>query len=354
MAKRLLLWGLTLTLPLVLLAVAIETYGALFHASRGMYRYEAKLGWAPKRNYVYEGTGLNSNGEEYSIVAATNEHGFRLWGNVNAKNKKILFLGDSYTGEPDMSDEHAYFSEVKRLTDLEVFAIGAGGYGTLQELMLLRDFDEIISPDILSLQFCDNDFVNNSFILEDHSIVRNQKNLRPYFKDGDIIYRQSVRHWYRFLYTYSRIFRLLDGLAQQYQYTRYDGYFVPPFRGVGGLVQKQTDQGLDPLTDENRNAEDLTIRLLKMMADVVSEETILLTFNCSTRRKTDQYRWLRVATAAGFQPLPGISQAIETAKKNGVPVYARDGAHWGPEGHRIVGMALADELNRILSDAHAD
>ena len=43
------------------------------------------------------------------------------------KRQRILFVGDSWTGDPNTADDEAYFGVVGRNLPVEVFAIGGGG-----------------------------------------------------------------------------------------------------------------------------------------------------------------------------------------------------------------------------------
>ena len=61
-------------------------------------------------------------------------------------------------------------------------------------------------------------------------------------------------------------------------------------------------------------------------------------------------RWRRVTENAGFAAMPLISAAVEAAEESGVVVRASDGSHWGPQGHRIAGKALANELNQLINN----
>ncbi|MCW5199822.1 hypothetical protein VU05_03825, partial [Desulfobulbus sp. F1] len=53
-------------------------------------------------------------GVNYKIDVSTDQHGFRSWGNIDTDKKKIFFIGDSFTGDPNMSDEDAYYDQVKK------------------------------------------------------------------------------------------------------------------------------------------------------------------------------------------------------------------------------------------------
>ena len=336
--KKIFYWIVLAALPVFVLVVAGELYGAVYIDAKRVYRFDNEMGWAPKSNFRYNSRHSDIAGNTYDVTLTTNEYGFRQWGELGSEKPRILFIGDSVTGDPNMSDQDAYFGRVNALVDAEVFAIGGGGYGTLQELMVLKEYVNIIDPDYFVLQFCTNDFSNNSLYLESTSIVRNQKNLRPYLDGNQIVYRLPPGHWYRFLYKYSHIFRFLDRKLQIYQYNLYNGY-IPPEEKDEERIHKETV-----------SAEQVTERLLKMMVDSVPRKARSLVFTCSTKKQTDSERWIRVSENAGFSPLPDVSAAVEKAEKEGVVVRASDGSHWGPQGHRIAGEVLAGEINRIIKD----
>ena len=54
------------------------------------------------------------------------------------------------------------------------------GWGTYQSLLLARDLSKILKPDMFILQFCHNDYMNNLYEWERHSLHRNQFFRRPY------------------------------------------------------------------------------------------------------------------------------------------------------------------------------
>ena len=337
--KKLFYWFVLITIPFVVLVTIGELYGSVYVADKRLYRFDAELGWAPKSNFTYDRMRSDVAGNPHRVRLTTNEYGFRQWGDLDNDKPRIFFIGDSVTGDPNMSDVDAYFGRVSELLDAEVFAIGGGGYGTLQELMVLRKYVDIIDPDYFVLQFCINDFSNNSMHLESHSIVRNQKNLRPYLlDDGQVGYLLALGHWYRFLYRYSYIFRFLDKKFQIFQYNLYGGY-IPP-----------SSQGEEENSEETIRAEQTTERLLRMMADSVPGKTRIFTFVCRTKNQADTNRWMRVAENAGFISMPEVSEIVEKAEQEGFVIRASDGSHWGPKGHRIAGEVLAGELSRLINN----
>ena len=319
---------------MLLLVVALELVAAFYLPTKRIYQPDLEIGWVPKSNFHYSETHYDSAGNPYPVRLSTDAHGFRAWGAIDTHKPKILFIGDSFTGDPYVSDEDAYFRIAGDLLDAEVFAVGAGGYGTLQELMILKRYAGEIDPDYFVLQFCANDFANNSFALESRSILSSQKNIRPYLDGDKVVYRLSPNHWYRYLYNYSKLFRFLDRSVQQVLFAYYGGYVAP----------EEIDKG--EALKALENAEKITETLLRKMAGALPEHTRLFTFSCSTKNPADTERWIRVARRAGFTPLHNVSLSVETAEQAGDTVRAADGDHWGPGGHRIIGASLAKELEK--------
>ena len=337
--KKFFLRGFLISIPILIFAITVELFFTIELSGKRIYEYDAEIGWVPKKNFTYNRRRVDKAGNSYDVSLTTNEYGFRAWGDIDTEKIKIFFLGDSYTGDPNMSDADSYFVQAGRILDAEVFALGGGGYSTLQELMVLRRYIGIIDPDYFVLQFCSNDFVNNSFSLEEKWIVSNQKNLRPYLVNDKIIYRLPAYHWYRLFYRFSATFRYLDYLYQGIQYKRYNGRYPPSAR----------DKKKEMIKKEYSSADQVTGKLLEMMADSVPKKTGLLTFSCDTKNGALTRKWIRIAESAGFTPLPSVSRAIEQAEAEGIVVRTADGGHWAPRAHRIAGKVLAAEIRKAVN-----
>ena len=149
-----------------------------------------KLGWRPTENFVRYREGLDAGGQEYKVEYTTNKDGFRIFGNQKTKyRKKVLFIGDSFTLAKDVSKNKTYYGNLKDILPIEVFAYGGGGYGTLQEYMIIDKYIDQIRPDSIVLQFSSNDFINNHYELERRSYINNNCMRRPYMtKEGRIVY----------------------------------------------------------------------------------------------------------------------------------------------------------------------
>ena len=335
-----------ITTVIICLALLLlgETITRVFGATI-VYEYDSTLGWRPQKNFDGRIQVVDQSGEHYAADYSTNEFGFRTFGDLRSKRKRILFVGDSWTGDPNTSDEEAYFGVVGSRLPVEVFAIGGGGYGTLQELMLVKEFARIIRPDIFVLQFCDNDIINNSFFLEGPRITRNQKNLRPYWVDGKVRYRQPADSLYILLQRYSRLFRTLDGLLSTAQYKFYKSYYPPAYQAYDGLAPAQSPEQQAEITAQKTTSIATTGFLMSEMQRALPPGTKIVTFAASSDDPEELRIWLSLAEQNGFAAYPSVSMNVELAEKNGEIVRVRDGAHWNRLGNLLAG----EELSRIIA-----
>ena len=140
------------------------------------FQLAPEFGWTTTEN-----TQVTMNKPGYGEVTfSTSQDGFRRYGDINATRPKILVIGDSYTYADTVSDGEAYFDRLGEKLDVEVFAFGCNGFGTLQELLILKKHFHQISPDLVVWQLCDNDFVNNSYELESRDLLQSNFMVRPY------------------------------------------------------------------------------------------------------------------------------------------------------------------------------
>ncbi|MFA5516551.1 MAG: SGNH/GDSL hydrolase family protein [Desulfuromonadales bacterium] len=337
----------------VILTLALLLLGEVITRVLGVtvvYGHDSALGWRPKPDFAGKIPVIDQTGEKYLADYSTNEFGFRTFGDLHGGKKRILFVGDSWTGDPNTSDAEAYFGIVQRNLPVEVFAIGGGGYGTLQELLLLKEFARMIKPDIFVLQYCDNDIVNNSFFLEGPSITRSQKNFRPYWVDGKVRHRLSATSPYLLLHRFSRLFRTLDALLSTAQYKVYNSYYPPPFQAYDGLAPATSPAQQAEIAGQKAAAVQTTEFLMAEMKRALPPGTHLVTFSASSDDPQELQIWHDLAAQTGFAAYPSVSRRVEEAEAAGQIVRVRDGAHWNRLGNRIAGEELAAIIARDFLD----
>ena len=150
--------------------------------------FDDQLGWRATENYHFNETKQSFDGTPYFARVSQDSRGFRLFGELSTSKPKVFVIGDSMTQAVEVSDDQTYYSRLKRLLDIEVFAYGGGGYGTLQEFLIFDKYVDLIKPDIVLWQFSNNDIINNAPDLEAASTINNNGLVRPYLVNGHIQY----------------------------------------------------------------------------------------------------------------------------------------------------------------------
>lgn len=305
------------------------------------FRLDAELGWTLKP-YFFRPYRLKSlDGSEYSASFSTDEMGLRTHGSINSAKIKILALGDSFTADIFAGNQEMWFSVTAdklekgiglKKGEVFVWAGGGGGYGTYQNVLLLKRLLKSIQPDILILQFCENDFENNHKDWENSSIVRAQKYRRPYATinghavfSGDVLaslYRTPVVGELRLL-------NFLDGLITGVQYKYYKGYRPK----------------LEPSVQARFITESVKITsgLLSSMRKELGQTPALMV-NCSSDPGEPNQHWMDIGRTAGFTPTSEPSDRVLREIRAGKVLNYIDGAHFNINGNHVFGEAVADEL----------
>jgi hypothetical protein len=321
-----------------------DPWHSLSNNANVLYDRDAETGWALRRNLRLEFGQKDAAGVEFLARFSTDDSGWLASADRTSPRPRLLFVGDSFTADPFVSNSDAYYSVVKNRVDADVFAMGASGFGTLQQLILLERSYRAIRPDVIVLQFCANDFENNSVELEARTANRSQRFARPYYANGRRMFLQGYASLYRLLIDRSRAFSFVDRqlsvLEQQ--------YFKPTVT-----------------LDVFDRAEAITLDLLKQIKATAKETHRFATFNCFSEA-TDQLgsgvkiaagsnaaltkRWERVARAAGFETWPEIARTVDDAESHGAVVRMSDRAHWNRLGHEIAGKVLAERLRHLSGE----
>jgi hypothetical protein len=307
----------------------------------GAIQLDAELGWRATENYEESLTGITKGGIPYSVHRSQGRHGFRHFGDVHSTKPKLLVIGDSFTQASSVSDAKTYAALVGKLAGMEVFAYGAGGYGTLQEYLILdRYFDEI-KPDLILWQFCINDFINNDNELERSSTLNNNGLTRPYLVEG-VIARlspkpvgQQVREWInhhsRFLYfVVSRIDRL---------------------RAITATASVEYDIEAQGLRHAGfRRAVEVTEKLMGRVRARVGD-TPIVAFSCDNIDPYDA-AFAAISVRHRIEYWSDVPRVIQEAVRKEEDVQTPDD-HWNELGHKLVAEIITEHMRaRALMAAH--
>ena len=301
--------------------------GGLHH-----FQYDELLGWANRPN-------------SETIFAMAGAGGFKTHVKVNSKGlredkeyeyekpegiRRIVVLGDSYTWGFGV-EANERFTEVlenELLKNVQVINMGVSGYGSDQELLLLKNEGLKYQPDLVLVAFCGNDPTDNcnthhSFYYKPRFILNDEKELvltNVPVPRNELSFFESLEVY---LYFHSHTVH----------------FFAD--RIMAGRFKFTEDQFIEPMKDRPTSTQEcynLTTRILKEI------DTVAKTNNAKTL--------IVIVTALGEQS----DILVEFGKENDIPVldlsknvgfvkqYCLHEGHWNPTGHKYAAELIYDKL----------
>ena len=197
---HIILWAIIGIVTLLIVELSLRAYRSLTYdgglylfGTSPNYELHEKYGWISKQNFSHK----KNNAFYGKGVARYNEQGFRARPLKEATNAdfKVVILGDSYMQAHQIPDglilPHLLETALNsRFKNPYVLPLAVGGYGSLQQYMLYKDFGEPFEPDLIIQQWCGNDVINNSYWAEYYNFGNNNVLRRPYLEADSIIYRR--------------------------------------------------------------------------------------------------------------------------------------------------------------------
>ena len=361
----------------------------------------------PYRADQYCGTGLAPNfrgwwSKEGAAEIRTNSAGFRDREHSLQKPEDVIrvaVLGDSYVEAFQVSQDEMFGSVLEtELTSrqfggdrkVEVLSFGVSGFGTAQELLMLRHHVWQFDPDIVLLAFLPaNDLRNNSSRLE-------SQKLRPVFEiiDDKLVLDNSFRNDSQYLFAVSDSFRIKTWLInssrvlqviQSIRTGEFAARRVEREKQVKAASTRDRigldDQCFKPPTDDDwRHAWNLAERLIRQINDEVVEHGSRFAMAVVTAgvqvtpdmAKRQQYckalgvsdldyansRLNRLGQETGV-PVVVLSEGMRAfAEENNIDLHGFENTapgegHWNAVGHREAARLCADELSRVWKSEFA-
>ncbi|MEM1217245.1 MAG: SGNH/GDSL hydrolase family protein [Bacteroidota bacterium] len=295
------------------------------------------LGWKMTPNYTFDGI-MWGTGVDRPVSLRYDENGFKAYGNPKGERPKVFFIGDSYTASVEVSNDSSFFNLIGDSLDIEVFAYGHAGYGTLQQLLILEQYIPIIQPDLVVWQNCTNDFKDNCAALERISYY-NVKQRRPYLDaDGKVVYIRPVSAWY-VLGEYSAFVRFI--------HDRWRGYRQ---RNYAHEIGENRVQAQGRSFDLYQQSIDRTTLTLERYLAGVGKAVPTIGF-VADDYKPESEDMSAIFASVGIPYTSAPIDALGTAKQRGEKVHSGDGFHWKENGHRIVAASLLPFIaKQLVSD----
>lgn len=257
------------------------------------------------------------------------------FGSIDTNKEKIFVIGDSFTDGNSVEKDKIYYSYLKN-DNTELFAYGGPGYGSLQELLVLRMYLNSINPDLIIIQITSNDIINNSIELEKKSYFNNNFILRPYYSDNGIkkMFPSSLNLVRYNLVKYSRLFRNLFYMSDQI---------------FGNLARKKILNSVEDkisLEGENyleyKNAVDTTFEIFNQI--VIEAGGIPVVFMPADVEEPYFTSYQKIVSKLDAVWMHSPAKKIENRRTKGEQIFQEDGAHWNNAGHKYVGTELQQRL----------
>ena len=307
---------------------------------------DEKLGWKATENYHNEAILQDGGGNYYKSVVTSDANGFKMFGNTKA-NQKIFIVGDSFTQAIEVSNDKTYYGVLaKKINNMEIFTYGVRGYGSLQEFMVIDKLIDEIKPQLLILQLCPNDFINNDYDLEVRSYENNNGMRRPYLDiSGNIFYKnpKNIADPPEILLRYSRLINFMHNKIE----VIYRDINKP--KTIEREIERE-GQGHRLF----RQSEAITKKIMDMIKARTSG-TPVITF-CFTDTQPYYDAFKRMAGLEGFGFIEGIPEAIKAYEQKGYVAVAADQGHWNELGHRIAAEKIYEFLvsRGVISEKQAE
>tara|TARA_Y100000591_G_C21784961_1_gene673243 strand:- start:154 stop:1134 length:981 start_codon:yes stop_codon:yes gene_type:complete len=300
---------------LILIILLIELF--LYFFKENHLKYDQELGWKLKENLNISRQETDLYGNSYSVDFKTNNDGVI---NIGIKNTyEILVIGDSFSADPYVGTDKMWYSvfseNIKKSHNFNtnINVIGAGGYGTFQQYLLLKRLEKKFNPKLVILQFCSNDLENNYYKIEKKIGSINQYARRPYFENEKIYYSDEL---------ISRPLRLK--------------YF-----GQSRVINKiyflifNNKKNKKITIEDKENSKKITLNLLKKIRKIYPNTDYYI-FNCNN----DNFNINFFAKNSDFELINTVRKELNLKKNE--EIYFKDNGHYNELGQEIIGMAVFD------------
>ncbi|KOR29803.1 hypothetical protein TI03_01365 [Achromatium sp. WMS1] len=291
--------------------------------------YDSKLGWVHNTQMKQE-VRNNKCGERVVRHPATH----RLINKFPKYpgNKKILFLGDSFTHAHEVSTGRAYYDvfEENVKDEYSVYAAGVSGFGNVQEYIALVSVFPEIKPDIVVWQLCGNDIINNVYELEKASLYDNNQRLRPYFNlETNQIEIKDPSFW---LFTWSHGFKFV-----------FHRLLILDWKYKLGLSDLwATTITLEPKVHDKYTKQGLEI-FDRLLSDAITKFPNTKFYGFAVSSLSDDREYERIFMKYGMIYFSRFSQYVDSiANTNCAPLDL----HWNHLGNQIAG----DMLSKLLEN----
>lgn len=300
-------------------------------------KIDEKVGWKTKSNHYFKDTIKDVTGVEYVVDFQTHEDGIKKINTFipDTLEKRVLFIGDSYTIAVEVSNEKTFYGLLEKRLPIDVYAYAAGGYSSLQKLLMFEELVDKVKPDLVVWQFCSNDFIDNYPELEMEANYKIGVR-RPYLTlDDKIEYRTPV--------------------PTLLQWSRYSKLAFAVY-----LIKNKFSKGQKPAEEKiaekhfeyknYKNAYDITGKILKKIKESIPSNIPLLVFPADAYNP-QMNDYIQLCRTHKIDYEISVAHKLNEARfGRKEEIFTYDGWHWNERGHEVVADALEDRIKEMLSN----
>lgn len=315
------------------------------------FRHEPSTQWSGRPRSDGEiGCGLPSSAS-HRITTTYNERGFRT--PAKLIRSPVVLVGDSYVEGRYVSDEHVVSRWLELRLGQPVANLGVAGYGTAQELIVLKTDAMPLEPKVIIWFFFEGNDLYNDEEFENALVATREVRARAWTSQHGWWRRSFVRH------ALSELRLLLFPLVPRH--CPGSGIMAGgPHRGQKLLFgpeagaqwttfeEARWERAKQTFREAVRFAEGRDIKLLVVYIPIkfrVYRDFV----DFSPGEVRDWTLWPLPGLFADFcrierLPCLDLTGLLRDAVGRGAMPYALADSHWSPEGHELVARRLADLL----------
>lgn len=291
-------------------------------------------GWNVPENTRTTNVIQDTKGNYRAVERTYFTGGFKRWGDLLSGETRVLIVGDSFTEAEHVNNGEEYYAYLEHsFPSYEFFVFGGGGYGTLQEYLVLDKYYDQIRPDTVIWQFCDNDPVNNHYFWDRATYPGNNHATRPYLEDEKIVFRLPLP-----LGEARQASFIIDRTMLLYDEVQRTQFHESWWKG---LIKSDWDIAKkEARVRYAEEANQITFNIMRMVKRRVTNSKVIL-FNPCAPMTNHEYIMCKELL---IMCIPEIYEQFVRHEKRGEQLRVENDGHPNRAGHAVLGRLLSERL----------
>jgi hypothetical protein len=303
-----------------------------------------KYGWSLAPNSKKSWAVHDTKGNYRKVENEYFDHGFKRWPKDPGDKPRVLIIGDSFTEMDYVSNGEEWYAYLElAFPDIAFYVFGAGGYGTLQEYMVMDDHFDTVMPDAIIWLFCDNDYSNNYYELDKREYPYNNHFVRPYWEDNAIVYRLPLPYPQLRKYSFSadRLLHIYDKIRRKIASQNWAKF-------IQIWIESQNKR---PFAKKQYARRDQymskAINVTKLLARKIRSRAgdIPIYFFTPYVKFTSENR--SICEAGNFRGSDALSEQMAKILMSSIQLLVVNDGHWNYSGNRHAGEILSEYFKSI-------